>query len=312
MGSIQTSLLPVDPPLAPPAGTILLYAKSAGLFTMDEFGAIQGPFTGGSGPPTGVAGGSLSGTYPNPAIAANAVGSSQLAAASVISGKIGALAVGTAELANLSVTTGKIANDAVQTAQIANAAVTGPKVADGTLGASKLQNPSGIYKVAFANTASSWAFDYLPRVQFGTDPAGPFIARISLLGDLGTANSPLFPRIVNHDSNTPLGYLNRVLSYAVTGSEDLAARTDNPTVFQGTNVAPATVTLPDSRKYPLGMEILFYVESSAATLTVAILGSSPPFTNIVGPSPATPQSIVPGTGRRFVGFQDGWRLTGTF
>lgn len=309
MSQIQASTLVSDPSPPPPAGSILLYAKASGLFTMDSSGTVTGPFTGGSGPPTGAAGGSLAGTYPNPSFAALSVTSAALAAGAVISGKIAALAVGTAEIANLAVTTGKIANDAVQTAQIANLAVTGAKIADGTLGAGKLTNPIGANKMVFSDTGSTWAFGYPARLRFGIDPAGPFTAKVSILGDLGASNDPLFPRLVNHSSaDLSLGYLDRVLSYSVTASEDLAARLDYPTVFRGTNAAPATVTLPDSRKYPIGKEIIFWVESSANTVTVSVVGSAPPYTNIVGPTPATAQTITAGTSRRFLGFGDGWRV----
>jgi hypothetical protein len=66
-----------------PSGNTLTIASSAG-----------------SGPPSGAAGGSLSGTYPNPGIAAGAVGSSQIAAG----------AVGTGQLADGSVTDAKVAS----------------------------------------------------------------------------------------------------------------------------------------------------------------------------------------------------------
>lgn len=83
---------------------------------------------------TGVAG--------NPTLSIPPLGvtSAELAAGSVISGKIGALAVGTAELANLAVTNGKIAALAVDGAKLAANAVTSGKIAPGVVGATELAN----------------------------------------------------------------------------------------------------------------------------------------------------------------------------
>lgn len=94
-----------------------------------------------SGSISGPAGGVLSGTYPNPGLAAGsvdtaalafaAVTNSRLAADSVSSSKIANSAVGNSDLANAAVTTDKIAGGAVDTSKIANDSVTRGKMAGG-------------------------------------------------------------------------------------------------------------------------------------------------------------------------------------
>ncbi|MGH2675335.1 MAG: hypothetical protein ACRDKA_11820 [Actinomycetota bacterium] len=65
------------------------------------------------------AGGDLSGAFPNPGIAAGAVGSSEIGDNAVGSSEIGDNAVGTGELADAAVTSDKIAANAVGSGQVA-------------------------------------------------------------------------------------------------------------------------------------------------------------------------------------------------
>jgi len=65
-------------------------------------------------PPSGAAGGSLTGSYPNPGIAAGVITAAALAPDTITAAQIAPNAVGTSELADLAVTRAKLAPGAIQ------------------------------------------------------------------------------------------------------------------------------------------------------------------------------------------------------
>lgn len=90
-------------------------ATQVGQFTVDAKGRITGAsnvtITGAA--PTGAAGGALAGTYPNPTLATNAVGSANISDG----------AVATADIADAAITTAKVADGAITSAKLSTSGV---------------------------------------------------------------------------------------------------------------------------------------------------------------------------------------------
>ena len=239
--------------------------------------------------PNGAAGGDLSGTYPNPSIAANAVG--------------------TTEIQDTAVTSAKLATNAVTSTKLANDAVTSAKIADGSVVGADVSSAANL-SIATLGTTGSVGIGVAAGSRLSVRGAGATNASSALDVTNSAARMLLF---VRDDGNVGIGTNAPGAALEINGGPGMGLSVTTG----GTSLSPAAVPAGAAVPVPANVTVL-RITDDGANVPIAVnfpagvpgqvlIISNDDATNVAGVA-ATLTPINPGQTRMFVHNGAGWRL----